>query len=110
MRLVSNAAQWFIPRAWGWITFRPGSRPRRTARKLVMAAVLFVLNRPPLARILNPLLEHLPKLKRRILIHLPVERVPDLFVKSALSLEVLSSERERFVHARLKAALEKRLS
>lgn len=76
----------------------------------VMAAVLFALNRPPLARILNRLLEHLPKLKSRILVHLPVEYVPDLFAKIALSLEALLSERERFVHARLKAALGKRLS
>jgi hypothetical protein len=110
MRSVSTAVRWMLHRLWASITLKPGSRSRRTARKLVVAAARFVLARPSLVRILKPLLERLPKLKRRILAHLPVELVVPVFVGSAPASDGLLSERERFVYARLKAALEKRPS
>ena len=110
MRSVSTAARWMSHRLWASITLKPGSRSRRTARKLVVAAARFVVARPSLVRILKPLLERLPKLKRRILARLPGELVLGFFVSSAPASDALLSERERFVHARLKATLEKRLS
>jgi len=48
-------------------------------------------------------------LKRRILARLPGELVLAFFVTSTPASDALLSERERFVHARRKAALEKRL-
>jgi O-antigen chain-terminating methyltransferase len=110
MRSVSTAARWMFRGSWAWITLEPGSRPRRMARKFVVAAVGFVLTRPLLARILKTLLERIPKLNRLILARLPVELVLALSVDSVSSSDALLSERERFVHARLTAALEKRLS
>jgi hypothetical protein len=76
----------------------------------LVAAAQFVVARPSLVRILKPLLERLPKLRRRILARLPGELALGLFVSSAPVSDAPLSERERFVHARLKAALEKRLS
>ena len=110
MHSVSTAVRWRSHRLWASITLKPGSRSRRTARKLVVAAARFGVTRPSLVRILKPLLKRLPKLKRRILARLPGELVLGFFVSSAPASDALLSERERFVHAKLKAALEKRLS
>ena len=85
MRFVSIAARRVLRGSWAWITLKPGSRPHRTARKLLEAALSFALARPRLARIVGPLLPRLPLGDAR-------------------------SERERFVHAELMAALEKRPS
>ena len=83
MRFVSIAARWVLRGSWAWITLKPGSRPRRTARKLVGAAVRFVLARPLLARIWG-------------LATTPSTRC------------TLRSERERFVHARLQGSPRKK--
>ena len=93
-RFVSSAAWWALRGSWAWITLKPGSRPRRAARKLVGAAVSFVVAQPLLARIRG----------KRSLDVRSSER------QGTPSLDALSSEREQFVHARLRAALEKRLS
>ncbi len=109
MRSVSTGVRWLSRRLWASITLKPGSRARRTARKLVVAAARFVVARPSFVRILKPLLERFPELKRQILARLPGKLALGLFVSPAPVSDALLSERERFVHARLKAALEKRL-
>jgi hypothetical protein len=98
MRSISTGARWMLRALWGWITLQSGSRPRRIARKLLVASARFILAWPLLARILEPALDRFPRLKSRVFAAFPMQ--PGL----------VSSERERFVHARLKAALEKRLS
>jgi hypothetical protein len=75
----ASAAPWFIRRSWAWITFKPGSRPRRAAQK-IRGGPGQVRSRPAAARSYPG--------------HAP--------------LDAYSSERERFVPARLKAALERR--
>ena len=79
VRFVSSAAS-YLRRLWAWITLQPGSRPRRTAGKLLQIAARFVLARPLLARFLGPLLTNLPGLKRRIFFHFPAH--PDKRLES----------------------------
>ena len=109
MRFVSSAT-WFVQGLRAWLTLRPGSRPRRTARKLLQSAARFLFARPLLARFLGPLLTSLPGLKRRIFFHFPAHPALASTVNAVPPFGVLWSERERFVHARLKAALGKRPS
>jgi hypothetical protein len=101
----SGAARWFVRGAGAWITFKPGSRPRRMTRNLLPMSVQFVRARPFLADIARGLLRRLPRLRnylRRIL----AARLPPA-VRFTPFLDGLFSERERFVHMRLKAALKK---
>ena len=78
MHFASIKSLWVVHGALAWITLKPGSRPRRTARGLVVWA----------AARLGMALDHIP---------------------DPPSLDARYSERERFVHAKLSAALEKRL-
>ena len=87
-----------------WITLSPRSWPRRTARTTLLRAVRFVLTRPGLLRIARRPFERFPLLKRfqrrafNVLLADSVAPAPD----------VLLTEREQYVYARLKSALEKR--
>jgi hypothetical protein len=106
LRSVGGATRWFVRGSWAWITVKPSSRPRRMARSALLRTIRFVLARPSLTRILRRPLERFPSLKsvqRRIFaILLAAADNP------ALTSDGFFSERERFVHNRLKAALEKR--
>ena len=104
------SATWYLRGLWAWITLKPGSRPRRTAGKLLQIVARFVLARPLLARFLGPLLTSFPGLKRRIFFHFPAHPALAFIINAEPPFGALWSERERFVHARLKAALEKRPS
>jgi len=93
---AGGAAGWFARGARAWITFKPGSRPRRTARNIVLKLVRFVLAQPFLASIMRRVLRRLPMPKLAALLA-AVGRPDGDF-----------TEREQFIHVRLKAALEKR--
>ena len=109
MRFVSSAT-WFLHGLRAWVTLKPGSRPRRTLRKLLQSAARFVLARPLLVPFLGPLLTSFPGLKRRIFFHFPAHPALASIINAEPPFGALWSEREQFVHARLKAALEKRPS
>ncbi len=109
IRFVPSAT-WYLRGFWAWITLKPGSHSRRTAGKLLQTAASFVLARPLLARFLVPLLTNLPGLTRRIFFHFPADPALASVIDAQRPFDALLSERERFVHARLKAALEKRPS
>ena len=89
-----------------WITLKPGSWPRRTARAILLRAVRFVLTRPRLTRIARRPFKRFPPLKRfqcrafNVVLADGVAPAPDAFL----------TEREQYVYARLKSALEKRAS
>ena len=36
LRFVSRSARWLAAGSWAWITLKPGSRPRRTARRTIV--------------------------------------------------------------------------
>jgi len=68
--LTAGGARWFALGVWTWITFKPGSRPRRLARHSVVAAITFLVARPRLARparrLLGLLLLPAPAVKKRL--------------------------------------------
>src|ERR1700733_294599 len=94
----------FLRGSWAWLTLKPGSWPRRTARTVLLRAVRFVLTRPRLTRLARRPFEHFPLLKRfrrralHVLLADSVAPAPDGFW----------TEREQLVYAGLKRALEKR--
>jgi len=51
---------------WGWITLRPGTRPRRMARRTAGSAIAFVLDRPALARAAQAVLRFTPTFKAHL--------------------------------------------
>ncbi|MEY2340577.1 hypothetical protein AB4090_00505, partial [Acidithiobacillus sp. IBUN Pt1247-S3] len=66
LRLARRFTQWFVRGSIAWITFAPGSRPRRVARSFLVKAIDKVRSnsalKPRAVRILN----HFPKLKQRL--------------------------------------------
>ena len=60
---LARAARWFVHGSFAWLTLRPGSRPRRTARLALLHLRNWVLLRPRIqARVLS-LLQRFPRLK-----------------------------------------------
>jgi hypothetical protein len=104
LRGVGRAMRWFVHGCWAWITLHPGSRPRRTIRSGLLRTLRFVLARPNLTRIVRQPLERFPLLKgfkrRAFAVLLAKNMAPPP--------DSIFSERERFVHASLEAALERR--
>ena len=63
LRWVMDKVKWFVRGSAAWITLRPGSRPRRTARLALLHLRNWVLKRPRAkARVLRTL-RHFPRLK-----------------------------------------------
>jgi len=67
LRAVSRAVHWLLrgPRwfargVWAWITFKPGSRPRRVVRAAFVGIAHFILMRPRLAAFGKRLARRLP--------------------------------------------------
>jgi len=104
LRSIGGAARWFLRGSWAWITLRPGSRPRRTIRSMLLRTLRFVLARPNLTRIARQPLERFPLLKSFKRLAFAVLLAKDVAPPS----RGIFSERERFVHARLEAALKRR--
>jgi hypothetical protein len=101
---VGRAMRRFGRGSWAWVTLNPSSWPRRTVRSMLLRTLRFVLARPNLTRIARQPFERFPLLKsvkRRVFaILLAKNTVPPS--------DSIFSERERFVHASLEAALERR--
>jgi hypothetical protein len=102
MRNVSTATRWFARGSWAWMTFRPHSRPSRTVRSVLLRTLRYVLVRPNITRFLRRPLERFPLLKS------VQRRMFNILLNVAPSADSFFSEREQFIHARLRAALRKR--
>lgn len=50
MRFTVRSVKWFGSRAWAWLTFKPGSRPRRVAKRVIRRGIIAVKARPGLKR------------------------------------------------------------
>ena len=104
LRGISGATRRFLRGSSASITLKPGSWPRRTARTVLLRAVRFVLTRPRLTRLARRPLERFPLLKRFQRRTLKV-----LLADSAPAPDSFWTEREQYVYARLKCALDKRM-
>lgn len=104
LRDAGATARWVARGARAWITFKPGSRPRRAARNLALTSIRFVLARGFLVDGVRRLVDRFPTLTRR-----QPKFLADLIASAARSLALngVFSERERFVQMRLKTALKK---
>jgi hypothetical protein len=103
LRSAGRAIRRLVRATWARITLRPGSRLRRTVRSVLLTTLRFVLARPNLTRIARQPLERFPLLKR-----FQRRSFKVLLADVAPTSDSFFSEREQSVHARLKAALERR--
>jgi len=62
LRFIKRSANWFAGGTWAWLTLKPGSRPRRVARRLVLMAA----RQPLLVATAKIVLLPLPGLRRRL--------------------------------------------
>lgn len=107
-KFVTRAARWFVHGMWAWLTLKPGSRPRRMARRGVVALARFLLARPRLAEPARRLLQRFPAIEGRMRVMLSA---PDAFrppvQEDAKDLSDLSP-RARRIYAELRAAIARR--
>jgi len=66
LRELSKFIHWFIPRSVAWLTFAPGSRPRRVLKKTLLKFINYVRSKPRLQRKLTQGLNCFPKFKIRL--------------------------------------------
>jgi hypothetical protein len=100
-RIARNVAS----RAWAWLTLRPGSRPRRIARRWSVVGARYFIARPLLVRPARPLLRRFPAIAARLrMMLLSPEGTRRASIPSSLS--DLSSH-ARGVYTELKAAIAK---
>lgn len=66
LRTVSRGLRWFRDGVTAWFTFRPGSRPRRIVRRVLLHAVLWVRMRPRVAKLAMHIVQKVPKIERRL--------------------------------------------
>jgi FkbM family methyltransferase len=66
VRLLGRAAKWFYRGAKAWITFAPGSRPRRTLRAVLVRARNLIVRYPRVANGLLGILSRIPVLEARV--------------------------------------------
>lgn len=85
-----------------WLTFRPGSRPRRVARRVGIAAARYVLALPFLALTARQLLRRFPAVRGRWRMMLLRVAEPHQFQLAGLSAHA------RGVYSELKAAVARR--
>lgn len=108
LRALSYAARWFLQRSWAWLTLKPGSRPRRVAKAILVNSARYVLARPKLARPLKQALQRMPVLDKRL--RVMIVSTPSFFASlpsAGNSIEDLSP-RGRAIHRQLSEAIEKR--
>lgn len=60
VRWLMRGPRWFARGVWAWISFKPGSRPRRVLRAAFARLARFVLRRPRLARLAKRIAAFLP--------------------------------------------------
>lgn len=107
LRSAGGAARWLVRGLWGWLFFRPGSRPRRVARRLSVATARYLLAQPGLALPARRLLRFFPAIQKRLRVMLLAptssRRAPFYDVQGPSDLSL----RARDVYVQLKAAVAK---
>jgi FkbM family methyltransferase len=63
---VSRNARWLARGTWAWMTLKPGSRPRRAARRISLGLANRIIAWPRGAAFTKRLLSHFPALKDRL--------------------------------------------
>lgn len=108
LRLVAVAAQWLACGGKAWLTLAPGSRPRRILRRMILASMAQVQQRPRLKAMVLREVNRFPRLKQRLQLtrnSLLSTAVP---VSEALPAQLSDlSPHARRIYVRLKAAIEK---
>ena len=113
LRWVMDKVKWFVRGSLAWITLRPGSRPRRTAKLALMHLCNWVLKRPRAkARVLR-ILRRFPRLKlwlKRLYHTNPIQGVQSTapFIAGDVPIEEPLkhlSPRARKIYADLKSAM-----
>ena len=110
LRWVMDKVKWFVRGSAAWITLRPGSRPRRTARLVLLHLRNCVLKRPRAkARVLR-ILRRFPRLKlwlKRLHHANPIQGVQPAapFIDGDVPIEEHLSPRARKIYADLKSAM-----
>ncbi|MDF2811322.1 MAG: Group 1 glycosyl transferase [Microvirga sp.] len=66
LRSVERAANWLAHETRAWTTFKPGSRPRRLARTIIVAGIRQVLKRPRLATFVKRSAARFPGINSRL--------------------------------------------
>ncbi|WP_298220053.1 class I SAM-dependent methyltransferase [Halothiobacillus sp.] len=66
LRLAGKFARWFVRGSIAWLTFKPGSRPRRMIRSALIKTMATVQTRPRLKRFVLKVLNRFPRLKQRL--------------------------------------------
>lgn len=132
LRLIGKFARWFLRGSIAWVTFKPGSRPRRIMRSALVSSMAAVQSRPRLESLASKLLNPFPRLKQRLwnmrfqqaqvsqpistqtIQPLDVELSPQTSVPPAVAPpmnhphEALLSPRARQIYMNLQAAIEKK--
>jgi SAM-dependent methyltransferase len=99
MRLVWRAVRRSVRGSWAWLTLKPGSRPRRVARRGGVAVARFFLARPRLAQPAQGLLRRFPAINQRLRTMLPPAETSRTPILSDLS------PRAREIYFQLRAAI-----
>jgi FkbM family methyltransferase len=60
VRWLMHGPRWFAGRVWAWITFKPGSRPRRVLRTTLARIARLVLSYPRIAQLARRVAAYLP--------------------------------------------------
>ena len=120
LRWTMGRAKWFVRGSVAWLTLKPGSRPRRTARQTLLHLRNWVLLRPRIKNKVSSLLRRFPRLEgwlrrlhRASPMPLALPPMPSLsddmlspFENSQLSDSIVNlSPHARKIHANLKSAM-----
>lgn len=68
LRSVSRGLGWLRQGSVAWVTLRPGSRPRRLLQSILTHSMLWIRQRPRLARLLLKIARLSPALERRLIL------------------------------------------
>ena len=66
LRVASDRVRRWGQGAWAWVTLRPGSRPRRVARVMLVRSATIVRTYPRLAAGINGVLRRFPAIHGRL--------------------------------------------
>jgi O-antigen chain-terminating methyltransferase len=66
LRWAGNVTRWFVRGSIAWLTFAPGSRPRRILRRALISIKCGIYDRPLLKAVVARLLSPFPQLEMRL--------------------------------------------
>ena len=66
LRWAGNVARWFVRGSIAWLTFAPGSRPRRILRRVLISIKSGISHRPLLKAVVARLLSLFPQIDQRL--------------------------------------------